>query len=256
MVDGPLLTPGQAFALDQGLVDLLRGKLPEVAEHTIAAVMDEVPSYAGAFGGPMGNTIEQAVQMALAGFLRLATRGRAAGPRHPALARARGRLRAGTRRGAQRPLGRRAALGVPRRSAGGLARARRDGGGQRRPGRHGGGVRGAGVRLHRRAVRGLGGGARRRAGDERAGPAAVPGPAHLGPAARRLGRRPGRGGLARRLASAQDADRRAAARVPGAPGPGAGRRPHAARKRGRQRPAGRPRPCCWSRTSADAHGAG
>jgi PucR C-terminal helix-turn-helix domain len=83
MVDGPLLTPGQAFALDQGLVDLLRGKLPEVAEHTIAAVMDEVPSYAGAFGGPMGNTIEQAVQMALAGFLRLATRGRALDPGIP-----------------------------------------------------------------------------------------------------------------------------------------------------------------------------
>ena len=77
------LTPGQAFALDQGLVDLLRGKLPEVAEHTIAAVMDEVPSYAGAFGGPMGNTIEQAVQMALAGFLRLATRGRALDPGTP-----------------------------------------------------------------------------------------------------------------------------------------------------------------------------
>ena len=83
MVDGPILTPGQAFALDQGLVDLLRGKLPEVAEHTIAAVMDEVPSYAGAFGGPMGNTIEQAVQMALAGFLRLATRGRALDPGTP-----------------------------------------------------------------------------------------------------------------------------------------------------------------------------
>ena len=81
--DVPLLTPGQAFALDQGLVDLLRGKLPEVAEHTIAAVMDEVPSYAGAFGGPMGTTIEQAVQMALAGFLRLASRGRALDPGTP-----------------------------------------------------------------------------------------------------------------------------------------------------------------------------
>jgi len=76
-------TPRQAFALDQGLVDLLRAKLPEVAEHTIGAVMAEVPSYAGAFGGPMGSTIEQAVQMALAGFLRLASRGRTEDPGTP-----------------------------------------------------------------------------------------------------------------------------------------------------------------------------
>ena len=83
MAEVTLTTPGEAFALDQGLVDLLRAKLPEVAEHTIAAVMDEVPSYAGAFGGPMGDTIEQAVQMALAGFLRLASRGRTADPGTP-----------------------------------------------------------------------------------------------------------------------------------------------------------------------------
>ena len=83
MADVMVTTPGEAFALDQGLVDLLRAKLPEVAEHTIAAVMDEVPSYAGAFGGPMGDTIEQAVQMALAGFLRLASRGRTADPGTP-----------------------------------------------------------------------------------------------------------------------------------------------------------------------------
>ena len=76
-------TPGTAFALDRGLVELLSAKLPEVAEHTIAAVMDEVPSYAGAFGGPMGSTIEQAVQMALAGFLRLASRGLADDPGTP-----------------------------------------------------------------------------------------------------------------------------------------------------------------------------
>ncbi|MFN8192930.1 MAG: helix-turn-helix domain-containing protein [Nocardioidaceae bacterium] len=61
--------------LDARVIHLLRAKLPEVAGHTIAAVMDEVPSYAGAFGGPMGHTIEQAVQMALAGFLRLASEG-------------------------------------------------------------------------------------------------------------------------------------------------------------------------------------
>jgi hypothetical protein len=76
------------IALDPRLLDLLRRRLPEVATHTIAAVTDEVPSYAGAFGGPMGDNVENAVQMALAGFLRLAARGRVvdqAQPLSPAL---------------------------------------------------------------------------------------------------------------------------------------------------------------------------
>ena len=73
--------------LDTGLIEVLRATLPDVATHTIAAVMDEVPSYAGAFGGPMGANIENAVQMALGGFLRLA-RGRstdAGTPQTPAI---------------------------------------------------------------------------------------------------------------------------------------------------------------------------
>jgi len=79
---------GTRIALDPRLLDLLRRRLPDVANHTIAAVTDEVPSYAGAFGGPMGDNIENAVQMALAGFLRLAARGRSADqatPLSPAL---------------------------------------------------------------------------------------------------------------------------------------------------------------------------
>ncbi len=72
------------LTLDPRLLDLLRRRLPEVATHTIHAVTEEVPSYAGAFGGPMGDTIENAVQMALAGFLRLAARGgRTADPGTP-----------------------------------------------------------------------------------------------------------------------------------------------------------------------------
>jgi DNA-binding PucR family transcriptional regulator len=51
------------------------GSLPSVAEHTVAAVVAEVPSYAGAFSGPMGRTIEAAVEQALAGFLRLTAEG-------------------------------------------------------------------------------------------------------------------------------------------------------------------------------------
>ena len=78
-----------------------------------------------------------------------------------------------------------------------------------RAGRHDGGVRRAGVRLHRRAVRGLRGRARRRAGDHRPGPAAATSTGWLGAAARRPGRRAGGRGRARRLDAAHDADRRA-----------------------------------------------
>ena len=47
--------------------------LPSVAERTVAAVVTEVPSYADAFSGRMGRTIEKAVQQALEGFLTEAT---------------------------------------------------------------------------------------------------------------------------------------------------------------------------------------
>jgi PucR C-terminal helix-turn-helix domain len=79
----PDLGPHAQIALDPRLLDLLRRRLPDVANHTIAAVTHEVPSYVGAFGGPMGETIENAVQMALAGFLRVAARGRSGDPGTP-----------------------------------------------------------------------------------------------------------------------------------------------------------------------------
>ena len=89
----------------------------------------------------------------------------------------------------------------------------------RRPGagRHGGGVRRAGLRLHRRALGRVGRRARRRAGDHRPGPAALPRPARPRAAARRPGRRPGRGRRARGLEAAVDADRRGPAGGAGAP---------------------------------------
>src|SRR3954465_15326248 len=158
---------GTRIALDNRLLDLLRRRLPEVATHTIAAVTDEVPSYAGAFGGPMGDNIENAVQMALAGFLRLAARGRSADqgtPLSPALdgayALGRGEARSGRSadallsayrvgaRVAWRELSDTAVdAGVPADMPAGLA--------PRVPRRHAGGLRRAGVRLHRRAVGGL-----------------------------------------------------------------------------------------------------
>ena len=54
------------------LVDLLRGTLHDVAGHTVTAVREEVPAYGEGMGEQMAATIEQAVQMALAGFLRVA----------------------------------------------------------------------------------------------------------------------------------------------------------------------------------------
>ncbi len=51
----------------------LRAQLPSIAERTVAAIVDEVPTYVTAFSAGMGRTIEGAVQLALGGFLELAT---------------------------------------------------------------------------------------------------------------------------------------------------------------------------------------
>jgi hypothetical protein len=74
--------------LDEATTDLLRSRLPSVAHETVRAITVEVPSYADAFGDAMGSTIESAVQLALAGFLKLAGASRgadAASPLAPAL---------------------------------------------------------------------------------------------------------------------------------------------------------------------------
>ena len=60
--------------LADDVVEALQSVLPPMAERTVAAVTVEVPSYADAFSGRMGQNIENAVQMALGAFLRLATR--------------------------------------------------------------------------------------------------------------------------------------------------------------------------------------
>jgi hypothetical protein len=71
--------------LDDALVAALRGELAVVAERAVASIIDEVPSYAGALSGPMGATIRNAVQLALGGFLTLATRDGESPPMGPAL---------------------------------------------------------------------------------------------------------------------------------------------------------------------------
>ena len=68
---------------DQALAQM-REELPSVAEHVVAAIIEEVPSYTDAFSGPMGETIRNAVQLALGGFLSLASGRRGADLRTPA----------------------------------------------------------------------------------------------------------------------------------------------------------------------------
>jgi hypothetical protein len=89
----------KAFALKPGVAEALKAQLPDVAERTVAGVTAEVPEYSDAFSGEMGATIQGAVQMALAAFLRLAARpgdGTALGPaREGAYALGRGEARSG-----------------------------------------------------------------------------------------------------------------------------------------------------------------
>ena len=109
------------LVLNDQVVAALQGVLPAVAERTVAAVTVEVPSYADAFSGRMGQRIEGAVQMALGAFLHLAARSHGSDPGpslSPALDGAyelgRGEARSGSICG-------RAAVGLSRRRARGVA---------------------------------------------------------------------------------------------------------------------------------------
>ena len=70
------------LAFDAAVVAALQARLPDVASQTVAAVV-EVPSYTGALRGSMGETITGAVQMALGGFLKLASGSRPSDPSTP-----------------------------------------------------------------------------------------------------------------------------------------------------------------------------
>jgi hypothetical protein len=83
LVDESTRSAGRGFTdlvLNDQVVAALQGVLSAVAEHTVAAVTVEVPSYADAFSGPMGQRIEGAVQMALGAFVRLAARSEGSDP--------------------------------------------------------------------------------------------------------------------------------------------------------------------------------
>jgi hypothetical protein len=82
-VTGPTLRSVTALKIDEQVVAALGERLPGVAAQTVAAITAEVPSYTGALSGSMGENINSAVQMALAGFLRLAGRSRESDPSSP-----------------------------------------------------------------------------------------------------------------------------------------------------------------------------
>jgi hypothetical protein len=76
------------LGLPAAVAAAMREELASVAEQTVSAIVVEVPSYADAFSGEMGRTIENAVQLALGGFLVLASaggKGDASTPIQPAL---------------------------------------------------------------------------------------------------------------------------------------------------------------------------
>jgi hypothetical protein len=66
-------TADHGLHLSADAVDQMRSELPRVAEHVVTAIIDEVPSYTDAFSGSMGETIRNAVELALGGFLSLAS---------------------------------------------------------------------------------------------------------------------------------------------------------------------------------------
>ncbi|MFV0496015.1 PucR family transcriptional regulator [Mycobacterium sp.] len=75
--------PLTGLQLDKSVVRALEAILPAMAEHTVTAITVEVPSYTDAFSGPMGQTIETAVQTALGAFLRLVARAEDSDPGSP-----------------------------------------------------------------------------------------------------------------------------------------------------------------------------
>jgi hypothetical protein len=66
-------TTSELIIFPPSVVEAMQAELHAVAEHTVATIVVEVPSYADAFAGEMGGAISTAVELALGGFLSLAT---------------------------------------------------------------------------------------------------------------------------------------------------------------------------------------
>jgi hypothetical protein len=82
-VAGNRRTAGHGLLLPATAATLMREQLPQVADDVVSAITEEVPSYGDAFAGPMGEKIRNAVQLALGGFLSLASGRRGADPGTP-----------------------------------------------------------------------------------------------------------------------------------------------------------------------------
>lgn len=76
-------TAGHEVRLPPEAVAAMRARLPDVGARVVAVIIEEVPSYADDFTGAMGRTIRNAVELALGGFLSLASGRRGAAPRTP-----------------------------------------------------------------------------------------------------------------------------------------------------------------------------
>jgi hypothetical protein len=63
----------EPIAIPAAVAQAMRTELPAVAQATVAEIIVEVPSYAHEFTGHMGEVIRNAVELALGGFLELAT---------------------------------------------------------------------------------------------------------------------------------------------------------------------------------------
>ncbi len=79
----PRRTAGHGVLLSPAVIADMRSHLPDVADRTVAAIIEEVPSYQDALSGGMGAIIGNAVQLALGGFLSLAGGRRGADPGTP-----------------------------------------------------------------------------------------------------------------------------------------------------------------------------
>ncbi|THJ14725.1 PucR family transcriptional regulator, partial [Nocardioides sp.] len=67
----PRTRPRRTALLPPETVAAIRNELADVADDVVKQIIKEVPPYAAAFGGTMGETIRTAVQVALGGFLSL-----------------------------------------------------------------------------------------------------------------------------------------------------------------------------------------
>jgi PucR-like helix-turn-helix protein len=75
-VSGVTVRPPDVPRIDDHVLSVLRQQLPDVATRTVEAITGEVPGYGAGLDDSMVEAIESSVQMALAGFLKLATGGR------------------------------------------------------------------------------------------------------------------------------------------------------------------------------------